>query len=66
MRRTYLRSQQLLGALICALGMLMLVLTLARGGGPLALGVLVGACFTALGAARIWLGRARQEAPPPR
>ncbi len=42
------------GALL-VLGLTMLVLALARGGGALALGTIVGVLFAALGAARLWL-----------
>ena len=41
------------------LGVAILVSTLARGGGPLALGVLVGAAFALLGAGRVYLARDR-------
>jgi hypothetical protein len=43
------------------LGLAMLVTTLARGGGPLAAGVVLGVVFMAAGGARIYLlrGRAR-------
>ena len=37
------------------LGLLILVSTLAHGGGPLSLGVLLGVAFLAVGAARLWL-----------
>jgi hypothetical protein len=40
---------------IIGFGVLMLVLTLARGGGPLAVGVLFGLLFIALGAGRLYL-----------
>jgi len=39
------------------IGLCLLVSTLARGGGPLAVGVLFGALFVAAGAARIYLLR---------
>jgi hypothetical protein len=45
----------LLGALICVLGIAMVVSTIARGGGPLALGVVVGVLFALLGAGRVFL-----------
>jgi hypothetical protein len=54
-------SQRVLGALLCVVGIVMVVTTLARGGGPLALGVVVGVLFAALGAARIWLARAHES-----
>jgi hypothetical protein len=53
--RAYRHSTRALGALLFALGVTMVVATLARGGGPLALGVLVGALFAVLGAARVYL-----------
>jgi uncharacterized membrane protein len=58
--------QQLLGGLISLLGVAMVVAALAGGGGPLALGVILGVLFTMLGAARAWLARAqaRAERPP--
>jgi hypothetical protein len=42
---------------IIGFGILMLVLTLARGGGPLAVGVLFGLLFIALGSGRLYLSR---------
>jgi hypothetical protein len=50
--RAYLLSSRLLGVFLCGLGVAMVVTTLARGGGPLALGVLLGVLFAFLGAAR--------------
>jgi hypothetical protein len=40
---------------IIGFGLVMLVLTLARGGGPLAVGFLFGLLFIALGAGRLYL-----------
>jgi len=57
-RDAYAVSQRVLGGLVCVVGIAMAVSTLARGGGPLALGVVVGVLFAALGAARFWLARA--------
>jgi hypothetical protein len=45
----------MLGALLAVLGLVMVVTTLARGGGPLAIGVVVGALFAVLGSARVYL-----------
>ena len=42
---------------IIGFGVAMLVLTLARGGGPLAVGVLFGLLFIALGSGRLYLAR---------
>ncbi len=39
------------------LGVAMLVITLSRGGGPLAIGILFGVLFIAAGAGRIYLER---------
>lgn len=55
MERAYNQSTRVLGALIAVLGVVMLVTTLARGGGPLALGVVLGALFAVLGTARVYL-----------
>jgi drug/metabolite transporter (DMT)-like permease len=51
-----------MGILICVLGIVLIVTTLARGGGPLALGVVVGVLFALLGAGRFVLARGRR--PP--
>ena len=45
-------SARLLGGALFALGLAMIVSTLARGGGPLAVGIVVGAAFAFLGALR--------------
>ncbi|HEX5990632.1 MAG TPA: hypothetical protein VFY75_10535 [Solirubrobacterales bacterium] len=43
-----------------AIGLLVLVLTLANGGGPASVGFLMGIAFLAVGVGRLWLG-ARME-----
>jgi hypothetical protein len=53
--RAYRHSTRLLGTLIAVLGVVMVATTLARGGGPLALGVIVGVLFAVLGVARVYL-----------
>ncbi|MBA3299438.1 MAG: hypothetical protein H0U24_05080 [Thermoleophilaceae bacterium] len=58
MDRAYLASSQTLSAILCVVGVAMVVMTVARGGGPLALGVVVGVLFALLGAARLRLARA--------
>ena len=55
MHRAYRQSTRLLALAICGLGVAMIVTTLARGGGGLALGVVVGVAFVALGAGRLYL-----------
>lgn len=39
-----------------AIGLLLLVVTLANGGGPASVGVLMGLAFVAVGVGRLWLG----------
>jgi uncharacterized membrane protein len=46
-----------MSAIIFALGIAMIVVTFAEGGGPLSLGVILGVMLAALGAGRLWLGR---------
>lgn len=55
MERAYNQSTRLMGSLIALLGVVMVVVTLARGGGPLALGVVLGVLFAVLGSARVYL-----------
>jgi hypothetical protein len=50
-------ATQLLSAVIVLLGLTMVATTLARGGGPLASGVILGVLFCALGAGRLFLSR---------
>jgi hypothetical protein len=51
----YFASTRALSALLLVLGVAMIVSALARGGGALAVGVVVGTLLAALGAARLWL-----------
>ena len=46
-----------LSAAMVVVGIAMLVRTLAAGGGPFALGTILGVLFVAAGAARMWLTR---------
>lgn len=55
MQRAHGASTLVLNGALIVLGLVMLVLALARGGGPLALGTVVGVLFAALGAGRLWL-----------
>jgi multisubunit Na+/H+ antiporter MnhB subunit len=57
MRRAYLTSTRALSAIIMLLGVTMVVSALARGGGALALGVVLGTLLALLGAGRLWLAR---------
>ena len=58
MNRVYFESAKVLGVLLVLLGAAMIVTTLVRGGGPLALGLILGVAFVALGIARLRLARA--------
>jgi hypothetical protein len=55
--RAYLASTRALNALLVLVGLVLMVVTLARGGGALALGLVVGILFALLGAGRLWLAR---------
>ena len=57
MRRAYVNSTRLLSLIIMLLGVTMVVAALARGGGALALGVVLGTMLALLGAGRLWLAR---------
>ena len=52
MDRAYRASTRLIGVVTFVLGLAMIVLTVARGGGPLAAGVVAGILFMVLGAIR--------------
>ena len=56
-RRVRRAGTRALSVAMIAVGAAMLVVTLSRGGGPLALGVLLGVLFCAAGAGRLWLTR---------
>jgi hypothetical protein len=60
-QRAYLASTRALSAALLLLGVAMVVSTLARGGGPLAVGVVLGAMLALLGVGRLWLARGRQR-----
>ena len=57
MQRAYLASSRALSGLLVVVGVAMVVSALARGGGALALGVILGTMFALLGAGRLWLAR---------
>jgi hypothetical protein len=59
--RAYLASTRALSALLVLIGLAMVVSALARGGGALALGVVLGAMLALLGAGRFWLARGRER-----
>ena len=57
MQRAYLASTRLLSAALLLVGVAMVASTIARGGGPLAVGVVLGTMLALIGAARLWLAR---------
>jgi hypothetical protein len=58
--RVYRGAVRAFSLAFVAIGLLVLVLTLANGGGPASLGFLLGIAFLAVGAGRLWLS-ARME-----
>ena len=58
MRSAYGASTRILGTLLVVIGVAMVASALARGGGPLALGVVLGTLLALLGAGRVWLASA--------
>ncbi len=58
-RTAYGASTRVLSALLLIVGVAMVVSALARGGGALALGVVLGTLLALLGAGRLWLASAR-------
>jgi hypothetical protein len=54
-RRAYRAATLVLSLVMVGLGVAIVVSTVARGGGPLAVGIPVGALFVAAGVARLYL-----------
>lgn len=52
MDRAYRASTRIVGIVTFVLGLTMVAVTIARGGGPLAVGVVAGVLFAVLGAIR--------------
>jgi hypothetical protein len=59
MGRVHKYSTRVLAALTVLLGLVVVVSTIVRGGGPVSIGVLMGLGLVALGGARLYL-----SAPP--
>jgi hypothetical protein len=53
--RIYQGSVRAFSLVFIVLGLLILITTLANGGGPLSVGVLLGVAFLAVGAGRLWI-----------
>jgi hypothetical protein len=58
MKIAYGAATLILNALLLVIGVAMVVSALARGGGVLALGVVLGTLLALLGAGRLWLALA--------
>jgi len=54
--RVYRGAVRVFSLAFVAIGLLVLGLTLANGGGPASLGFLLGIAFLAVGIGRLWLG----------
>ena len=55
--RVYAGSVRALSVVMLGLGVAILVKTIAGGGGPLSVGILLGLAFVAVGAGRLWVAR---------
>jgi hypothetical protein len=53
--RLYRGTVRAFSALLVLIGVVVLVVTLANGGGPASVGVLMGIAFLAVGAGRLWV-----------
>ena len=60
-RDAYQGAVRAFSAGFVAIGLLLLVVTLANGGGPLSVGFLLGLAFLAVGALRLWLATRSQR-----
>ena len=56
----YKQAVRVFSGVFVLIGLLVLVVTLANGGGPASVGVLMGVAFLAVGVGRLWAG-ARME-----
>lgn len=56
LRDVHRRGTALMSTALVLLGIAMIVSTIANGGGPFAIGVLLGLLFGAVGAGRLYLG----------
>ncbi len=54
--RVYRGAVRAFSLAFLAIGLLVLVVTLANGGGPASVGFLLGIAFLVVGAGRLWLG----------
>jgi hypothetical protein len=54
--RIYRGAVRAFSLVFVAIGLLVLVVTLANGGGPASLGFLMGLAFLLVGVGRLWIG----------
>lgn len=54
-QEAYQRAVTGFSLVLLAIGLVVLVVTLANGGGPASIGFLMGIAFLAVGAGRLWL-----------
>jgi hypothetical protein len=54
--RVYRGAVRAFSLVFVAIGLLVLVVTLANGGGPASLGFLMGLAFLVVGVGRLWIG----------
>jgi len=59
--RVYRGAVRAFSLTFVAIGLAVLVVTLANGGGPASLGFLMGLAFLLVGAGRLWLGSRVQQ-----
>jgi hypothetical protein len=55
--QVYHGATKLFSLAFAAIGVLLLVVTLVNGGGPLSIGFLMGILFVVVGIGRIWIAR---------
>jgi hypothetical protein len=56
-REVHRGATRAMSTVLVVIGLALVVLTVARGGGPLAIGVLLGLLFVVAGAGRLYLAR---------
>ena len=61
MNRAYAATTRTLAVLQVLIGLAIVVSAIAHGGGPLAVGVILGSMLALLGAGRLWIGRGRER-----
>ena len=54
--RVYKGAVRVFSLTFVAVGLVVLIVTLANGGGPASVGVLMGIAFLAVGVGRLWVG----------